>query len=143
MRHRNSFRKLSRTASHRKALFTNLTMALVENGRIRTTDAKAKDLRRVAERLITLGKEGTLDARRRAYAELGAPGKHRGDGERGVQPRVEQVVGALFGTLAQRFKDRPGGYTRVMKVGNRKGDNAPISIIELVGYEPSSTSSET
>lgn len=135
MRHRKAFRKFSRTSSHRKAMFSNMAMALFENGRIKTTDAKAKELRRVAEKLITEGKDGSLAARRRVYAELGQGGKHkRAYGTEGT--RVERVVAELFGELAERFKDRPGGYTRVMKLGNRKGDNAPVSFIELVGYEP-------
>ena len=135
MRHRTADRTFRRTPAPRQAMFANLAMALVESGRIRTTDAKAKDLRRVAERLVTLGKAGTLDARRRAYAELGGAGQdgHRGNSE---PPRVEKVVRALFGELAERFKERKGGYTRIIKIGRRKGDNAPVSIIEFVGYEP-------
>ena len=135
MRHRKAFRKFSRTSSHRKAMFTNLAMALIENGRIQTTDAKAKELRRVAEKLVTDGKEGTLAARRRVYAQLGQGGKHARTV--GREPsRVDRVVGTLFGDLATRFKERAGGYTRIVKVGNRKGDNAPVSLIEFVGYEP-------
>ena len=133
MRHRKQFRKFSRTSSHRRAMFANLAMALIESGRIKTTDAKAKELRRVAEKLVTLAKKGTLDAKRRAFAQLGGAGKHsRIDGP----SRVERSVDSLFGQLAEQFKDRPGGYTRVLKLGNRHGDNAPMSIIEFVGYEP-------
>ncbi len=135
MRHRKQFRKYSRNSSHRKAMFANLAMALIESGRITTTDAKAKDLRRVAEKLVTLAKKGTLDAKRRAHAELGGAGKHKRT--YGREPsRVERSVESLFGSLAERFKDRPGGYTRVLKLGNRHGDNAPMSIIEFIGYEP-------
>ena len=133
MRHRNSFRKLGRTSAHRHAMFANMAMALVENGRIKTTDAKAKDLRRVADRLVTLGKDGTLAARRRAYSFLGAPGKHK---QAPGQTRAQKVVERLFGELAERFKERPGGYTRVLKIGPRHGDNAPMSLIELVGHDP-------
>jgi large subunit ribosomal protein L17 len=134
MRHRNAFRKLSRTASHRRALFNNLAMALIENGRIKTTDAKAKSLRSVAEKLVTLGKKGTLDAKRQVYSQLGGAGKHPRDG---MGPhRVARTVDVLFGDLATRFKDRPGGYTRVVKIGNRHGDAAPMSIIEFVDYVP-------
>ncbi len=132
MRHHNDFRKLGRTAAHRRALFANLAMALFENGRIKTTDAKAKDLRRVAEKLVTVAKEGTLDARRRVYAELGgSPRRHAAD----EPTRMEKVVSVLFGELAERFKDRPGGYTRIMKMGHRHGDSAPMALIELVGHE--------
>ncbi|MCK6545140.1 50S ribosomal protein L17 [Myxococcota bacterium] len=120
MRHRNAGRKLSRSGSHRAALFSNLANALIEHGRIKTTDAKAKELRRFAERLVTLGKKNTLHARRLAYSRL----------------RSEDAVQKLFGELAERFKDRHGGYTRIMKIGNRHGDNAPMSFIEFLGYEP-------
>ena len=141
MRHRKAFRKFSRTSSHRAAMFNNLAMALIENGRIKTTDAKAKDLRRVVEKLVTDGKEGTLHARRRVYAQLGQGGKHKK--VFGGEPnRVDRVVGALFDDLAARFKDRPGGYTRIIKLGNRKGDNAPVSFIEFVDYEPAQAEEE-
>lgn len=139
MRHRNAFRKFSRTASHRKAMFNNLAMALIENGRIKTTDAKAKDLRRVADRLVTLGKKGTSDAKRQVYSQLGGSGK-KAIGE--DSSRVEKVVDQLFGELAERFKQRPGGYTRVIKIGPRKGDNAPMSFIEFVGFEPAAAGDE-
>jgi large subunit ribosomal protein L17 len=134
MRHRKAFRKFSRTSSHRRALFNNLAMALIENGRIKTTDAKAKSLRSVAEKLVTLGKKGTLDARRQVYSQLGGAGKHPRDGK--GPHRVQRTVEVLFGDLASRFKDRPGGYTRIVKVGPRHGDSAPMSIIEFVDYEP-------
>jgi large subunit ribosomal protein L17 len=134
MRHRKAFRKFSRTSSHRKAMLANLTMALVENGRIQTTEPKAKELRRVAERLITMGKKGTDSAKKRAFGMLGGPGKHRRDDP--TEPcRQERVVEAIFDDLAERFKDRPGGYTRVIKLGRRHGDAAPMAFIELVDYD--------
>ena len=120
-------------------MFNNLALALIENGRIKTTDAKAKDLRRVADRLVTMGKKGTSDAKRAVYAQLGGSGKAPFPGE---QTRVEKAVDLLFGELAERFKQRPGGYTRVIKIGPRKGDNAPMSFIELVGFEPTTDSAE-
>lgn len=120
MRHRNHGRKFNRSTAHRAALFTNMSISLIEHGRIKTTDMKAKELRRFVERLITLGKKQTLAARRQAFGTL----------------RHEPAVAKLFGELAERFKDRHGGYTRIMKVGFRHGDAAPMSLIELVGYEP-------
>jgi large subunit ribosomal protein L17 len=141
MRHRNAFRKLNRTASHRRALFNNLAMALIEHGRIQTTDPKAKSLRGVVERLVTLGKKGTLTAKRQVYAQLGGAGKHPRDG---LGPhRVQRTVEVLFGDLAARFKDRPGGYTRVVKLGNRHGDAAPMSIIEFVDFVPGERAEKT
>jgi large subunit ribosomal protein L17 len=116
MRHLNAGRKLNRSASHRRALFRNLVTALLERERIKTTDAKAKETRRLTERMITLGKEGTLAARRRALTF--------------VQSRA--VVKKLFDDIAPRFKDRAGGYTRIIKIGIRHGDAAPVSVIELV-----------
>lgn len=117
MRHRNgSGRKLGRSTAHRAALFKNLAIALIEHERIETTDAKAKDLKRYADKLITLGKKGTQAARRLAYAQL----------------RSEPAVERLFTDLAERYKARPGGYTRVLKTGPRVGDNAPMSLIEFV-----------
>jgi len=117
MRHLKSGRKLSRSSSHRWALMRNLITSLLREEKIRTTDPKAKELRRWAERIITLGKQGTLHARRQA---LGI-----------VQDKA--VVRKLFDTIAPRFKERPGGYTRIIKIGWRHGDAAPISLIELVG----------
>ena len=130
MRHRKAFRKFSRTASHRRAMFANMAMALVEHGRIVTTEAKAKDLRSVVEKLITAGKEGTLDARRRVYGALGAPGKSKASS----MDQARLVVGKLFDELPERFKERAGGYTRVIKLGPRRGDAAPMAVIELVDY---------
>ena len=123
MRHLNAGRKLNRSASHRRALFRNLVTALLERERIKTTDAKAKETRRLTERMITLGKEGTLAARRRALTF--------------VQSRA--VVKKLFDDIAPRYDKRHGGYTRVVKLGTRHGDAAPLSLVELVerkGAEP-------
>jgi len=111
-----SGRKLNRTSSHRKALFGNMSAALLKHEQIKTTLPKAKELRRVTDKLITLGKRGTLHARRQAIAQIGD----------------EKVVGKLFDDLAERYKDRAGGYTRVLKAGFRYGDAAPMAIIELV-----------
>ncbi len=119
MRHLNEGRKLNRTSAHRKALFKNLVLALIRHGRIRTTDAKAKELRRVADRMVTLGKKNDLAARRRAYAFVGS----------------HEAVQKLFNEIAPRFKERNGGYTRVVKYGFRRGDAAPLSIIEFTGAE--------
>ena len=116
MRHRMSGRKLNRTASHRKAMFSNMAAALLRHEQIKTTLPKAKELKRVADRMITLGKRGNLHSRRRAFAIL----------------RDDQIVAKLFGDLAERFKERSGGYTRVLKAGFRYGDSAPMAIIELV-----------
>ena len=116
MRHRNSGRKLNRTATHRSALFASMATALFKHEQIVTTLPKAKELRRVAERLITLAKRGDLHARRLAFARL----------------RDDAVVAKLFATLGPRYVDRAGGYTRVMKAGFRYGDAAPMAVIELV-----------
>ena len=116
MRHRKSGRKLSRTSSHRKAMMRNMVTSLLDHERIETTDAKAKELRGLADRMITLGKRGDLHARRQALSVI----------------RSKAVTAKLFDELAERFRDRPGGYTRVIKLGNRVWDAAPVSIIELV-----------
>ncbi len=116
MRHKISGRKLGVTTSHRKAMFSNLCQALLTHEQITTTLPKAKELRPVVERIITLGKRGGLHARRQAIAEL----------------RDTALVEKLFTTLATRYADRKGGYTRVLKAGFRYGDNAPLAIIELV-----------
>ena len=115
MRHLNAGRKLNRTASHRKALFRNLVTSLLQHEHVRTTDAKAKELRRVADRMITLGKRGTLHARRQALSYI----------------RSRTVVTKLFDEIAARFRERPGGYTRLIKVGPRHGDAASMSVVEL------------
>jgi large subunit ribosomal protein L17 len=111
-----SGRKLNRTSTARKALFSNLAVALIKHEQIKTTLPKAKDLRPVAEKMITLGKRGGLHARRQAIAYL----------------RDEKIVAKLFSTIAERYKTREGGYTRVLKAGFRYGDCAPMAIIELV-----------
>ncbi len=116
MRHGKSGRKFSRTASHRKAMFANMAVALIKHEQIKTTLPKAKDLRPVVERLITLGKRGDLHARRQALSVL----------------RDTKIAAKLFDGLAERYKDRPGGYTRVLKAGFRYGDMAPMGLIELV-----------
>jgi large subunit ribosomal protein L17 len=115
MRHLKAGRKLNRTSAHRKALFRNLVTSLIEHEQVRTTDAKAKELRRVADRMITLGKRGSLHARRQALSYI----------------RSRKVVAKLFDEVAARFRERPGGYTRAVKLGHRHGDAAPMSIIEL------------
>jgi large subunit ribosomal protein L17 len=120
MRHRRSGKKLGRDASHRKALYANLAGSLIEHGRIKTTEAKAKAVKPFAEQMITLGKRGDLHARRLALAEL----------------RSQDVVHVLFAEVAPRFADRPGGYTRIVKLGPRQGDAADMVYLELVDYEP-------
>jgi large subunit ribosomal protein L17 len=116
MRHRVAGVKLGRTPAHRRALFRNLVTALLEREAVKTTDAKAKELRRWADRMITLGKQGTLHARRRA----------------GTIIARRSVLKKLFDDIAPRYKERNGGYTRVVKLGVRHGDAAAISLIELV-----------
>jgi large subunit ribosomal protein L17 len=123
MRHLNAGRKLNRTSAHRKALMKNLVLSLIQYGRLKTTDAKAKELRRWADRMVTLGKRGDLAARRRAYAFIGS----------------HTAVKKLFDEIAPRFMERPGGYTRVIKYGVRRGDAAPISIIEFTGASETAT----
>ncbi len=115
MRHLKAGRKLNRTSAHRRALMRNLVRALIQRERIRTTDAKAKEVRRWADRMISLGKEGSLHARRQAYAFLG---DHR-------------LVKVLFDEIAPRFQSCGGGYTRILKMGRRRGDAAPISLVEF------------
>ena len=116
MRHRISGRKLSRDSAHRKALLKNLSISLLEHGVIKTTVAKAKELRRVVEPLITTAKVDTVANRRLVFSRVG----HK------------PTVGKLFGEVAPLYKDRPGGYTRIMKCGFRAGDQAPMAYIELV-----------
>ncbi|MBI5441471.1 MAG: 50S ribosomal protein L17 [Deltaproteobacteria bacterium] len=122
MRHGKVGRKLGRNASHRKAIFRNLVTSLFEHGKIQTTDAKAKEVRKIAEKLITLGKKGDLHARRRALAYV----------------RSDAVVAKLFTELSPKYAQRPGGYTRIVKIGFRRGDASPISVLELVqeAYPP-------
>ena len=121
MRHRISGRKLNRTSAHRKALFGNMAAALIKHEQIKTTLPKAKELRSVVDKLITLGKRGDLHARRIAVSRL--------HGDRALADK-------LFTTLADRYRDRPGGYTRVVKAGFRYGDSAPMAVIELVDRDP-------
>ncbi len=121
MRHMKSGRKLNRTQSHRKALFANMATSLIKHEQIVTTLPKAKELRRVTDKLITLGKKGDLHSRRRAASQL----------------RDERMAKKLFDELGPRYKDRPGGYTRVLKAGFRQGDCAPMAVIELVDRDPS------
>ena len=120
MRHHRSGKKLGRDASHRKALYANLAGALITHGRIKTTVTKAKAVKPFAEQMITLGKRGDLHARRLALAEL----------------RSQDVVHQLFADVAPRFADRPGGYTRIVKLGPRYGDAAEMVYLELVDYQP-------
>jgi len=116
MRHGVSGRKFNRKSQHRRAMFSNLSAALLKHEQIKTTLPKAKDLRSVVEKLITLGKRGDLHARRQAYAFL----------------RDDDAVSKLFAVIGERYKDRQGGYTRVIKAGFRYGDAAPMAVIELV-----------
>jgi large subunit ribosomal protein L17 len=123
MRHRRAGKKLGRDSAHRKSLYSNLAGALIEHGRIKTTAAKAKAVKPFAEQMITLGKRGDLHARRLALAEL----------------RSQDVVHQLFADVAPRFADRPGGYTRIVKLGPRYGDAAEMVYLELVDYDPAGT----
>ncbi|HEY0920241.1 50S ribosomal protein L17 [Devosia sp.] len=116
MRHGNSNRKLNRTSSHRKAMFANMSAALIKHEQIVTTLPKAKELRPIVEKLITLGKRGDLHARRQAIAQV----------------RDETQVAKLFAVLGPRYKDRQGGYIRILKAGYRYGDSAPQAVIEFV-----------
>lgn len=120
MRHQKSGRKLGRTASHRKAMFANMAAALIKHEQIVTTLPKAKELKPVMDRLVTLAKRGDLHARRQAIAQI----------------RDVAMVGKLFDTLGGRYQSRNGGYTRVLKAGFRYGDNAPMAVIELVDRDP-------
>jgi large subunit ribosomal protein L17 len=120
MRHHRAGRKLGRDAAHRKALYANLTASLIEHGRIKTTVAKAKEVRPVAEEMITLARRGDVAARRRVLAFL----------------RSQDVVHKLFSEVAPRFADRPGGYSRIVKIGPRPGDAAEMAYLELVDYVP-------
>lgn len=119
MRHAKSGRKLGRTSSHREAMFRNMVTSLFEHERIVTTEHKAKELRPIAEKLITLAKRGDLHARRQALSYM----------------RSKNVVAKLFDQIKDQFADRNGGYTRIIRTGVRAGDAAPMAIIELVGYQ--------
>jgi large subunit ribosomal protein L17 len=120
MRHQRSGKKLGRDSAHRKALYANLTGALIEHGRIKTTEAKAKAVKPIAEQMITLGRRGDIHARRQATAYL----------------RSQDVVHKLFSEVAPRFADRPGGYSRIVKLGPRQGDAAEMVYLELVDHTP-------
>ena len=120
MRHARGYRRLNRTHEHRKALFANMAGSLIEHEQIKTTLPKAKELRPIVEKLITLAKRGDLHARRQAAAQL----------------KQDQHVAKLFEVLGERYKDRQGGYVRVLKAGFRYGDMAPMAIIELVDRDP-------
>ena len=120
MRHRQAGRKLNRTSSHRKSLFKNMAQALIKHEQIVTTLPKAKELKKVIEKLITLGKKSNLHARRLAFNQI----------------RDKEMVSKLFGILAPRYSDRSGGYSRVLKAGYRTGDDAPMAVIELVDRNP-------
>jgi large subunit ribosomal protein L17 len=116
MRHRNIGRNLGRTTSHREAMLRNMTCSLIKHEQIATTVPKAKELRRVIEPLITMGKTATLANRRLAFSRL----------------RDREAVGLLFNELGPRFRERAGGYLRILKTGNRAGDNAPMALVQLV-----------
>jgi large subunit ribosomal protein L17 len=120
MRHHRAGKKLGRDSAHRKALYANLAGSLIEHGRIKTTEAKAKAVKPFAEQMITLGKRGDLAARRQALSRL----------------RSQDVVHVLFAEVAPRFTDRPGGYTRIVKLGPRAGDAAEMVYLELVDFDP-------
>ena len=120
MRHQKTRHKLSRSASHRKALLANLCKEVIQHERIKTTEAKAKAVKPFAEKMITLGRRGDLHARRQALAAL----------------RSNNVVHSLFAEVAPRFADRPGGYTRIVRLGQRQGDAAEMVYLELVDFEP-------
>ena len=126
MRHRHGYRRLNKTGAHRKAMFSNMAVSLLTHEQIKTTLPKAKELRRIADRMITLGKRGTLHSRRLAGSFL----------------RNDVVVVKLFSILADRYQDRPGGYTRVIKAGFRYGDSAPMAVIELVDRDADAKGAE-
>ena len=126
MRHARTGRKLGRDPSHRKALHANLTCSLIEHGRIRTTEAKAKAVKPIAERMITLGRRGDLAARRQAVAYL----------------RSKDIVHKLFTDVGPRFAERPGGYSRIVKLGPRPGDAAEMVYLELVDHQPGGVAAE-
>lgn len=120
MRHGKAHRKLNRTSSHRKAMFANMSAALIKHEQIVTTLPKAKELRPIVEKLVTLAKRGGLHNRRQAISKM----------------RDEAMVAKLFDILGPRYQDRPGGYVRIMRAGFRYGDNAPIAVIEFVDRDP-------
>ncbi len=120
MRHARTGKKLGRDSAHRKALYANLACSLIEHERIKTTEAKAKAVKPFAEQMITLGRRGDLHARRQALAQL----------------RSQEIVHKLFADVGPRMADRPGGYSRIVKLGHRPGDAAELVYLELVDYEP-------
>jgi large subunit ribosomal protein L17 len=125
VRHASKGKKLGRDSAHRKALYANLACSLIEHGRIKTTQAKAKAVKPYAEKMITFGRRGDLHARRQALASL----------------RSQEVVHKLFAEIAGRMAERPGGYTRIIKIGHRPGDAAEMVYLELVDYDPAAPSS--
>jgi large subunit ribosomal protein L17 len=126
MRHRKSGKKLNMNSAHRKAMFRNMTVSLIRHEEIRTTLTKAKELRRHAEPLITLGKDGTVANRRLAFSRM----------------RDREMVTKLFNDLGEHFKDRPGGYLRILKSGYRAGDKAPMAVVQLVDRDLSKAEAE-
>ena len=120
MRHASGYRKLNRTHEHRAAMFANMACSLIEHEQIKTTLPKAKELKRIADKLVTLAKRGDLHARRLAASQI----------------KQNAAVAKLFGTLGSRYQERQGGYTRVLKAGFRYGDMAPMAIVELVDRDP-------
>jgi len=127
MYHGKAGRKLGRTSSHKEAMFRNMVTSVIKYESIRTTDSKAKELRKLAERMITLGKRGDLHAHRQALAVV----------------RDKSIVSKLFGELTERYRNRAGGYTRIIKMGFRFGDNAPVSILEFIPDEKKKEKSKT
>lgn len=140
MRHLNNTIKLNRTSSHRKAMFANQLKALIEHGRIETTVAKAKILKRYADKMVTLAKTNTLASRRKAIAELQVrfnslttkEARKAKTGDTSAYNTDRQVIEELFGTIGPRFQNRQGGYTRVLRLGRRQGDNAEMALIEYL-----------
>jgi large subunit ribosomal protein L17 len=120
VRHARTGKKLGRDSAHRKALYANLACSLIEHGRIKTTQAKAKAVKPYVEKMITLGRRGDLHARRQALASL----------------RVQDIVHKLFADVGPRMAERPGGYTRIIKIGHRQGDAAEMVYLELVDHDP-------
>ena len=127
MYHGNAGKKLGRTSSHKEAMFRNMVTSVIKYESIRTTDTKAKELRKLAERMITLGKRGDLHARRQALSVV----------------RDKSLVSKLFGELTERYRNREGGYTRIVKMGFRFGDNAPVSILEYIPEEKKKEKAKT
>ena len=119
MKHRQNKRRFGRTTEHRQAMFRNMVTSLIQAERVETTHARAKEVRRLADKMVTLGKNGSLHSRRRAAAVV----------------RDKEALRKLFGDLAERYEERPGGYTRITSIGNRRGDNAPMAVIQFVEEE--------